>query len=254
MLILTTKSFCLEKLTLTNPFSSGGVMYCGISNDSDPLYLQTPRLLFDSSGEDLRIFFDNEKKTEDVNVFYGMVRDIEDSLCENLSLHSGDWFSGDIPLGVIKDNLFKTSIKLPSRISESLSLLSRVPVLPGGGKDVEVFDASRTPREYSELGSVKEATFLLHAKELVITSTQASISWELVQVLVHKKKKKVKGFGIRTDAEDPPEKINIGFIATQPTEVPVTQIVEVPEEKVEIVSEIVPEIVSEIVSEIVLQD
>lgn len=213
MLILTTKSCAIENLTLNNPETSDGVMYCEISQENSPIYIQTPKMFFRETTDGIRILFDNEKKTESVNILYGMIRDIENNICKSLSQNSINWFSESLSLDIISDNLFKTSIKLPDRISEPLSLIVDVPTLDGS-KDIEIFDMSRNPREYSELfdENIKESTFLIHAKDLKITSSQASISWEIVQVLIHKKKKKIKGFGIRVEGDDI-EKIPIGIIS-----------------------------------------
>lgn len=214
MLILTTKSFDLDRLTLSNPEKYNDVMYCEISNDNSQLYIQTPKLFFKESSDGIRLFFKNEKNTDSVDTFYGMVRDIEESICNKLSEKSSDWFSTEINLDDIRDSLFNTAIKLPTRISDPLSMIVDVPVLPNGEKDVEIFDSSKNNRCYSELFSqyVTESTFLLQAKDLKITSNQATISWEVVQVLIHKKKKKIKGFGIRMEDEEHIEKLRIGII------------------------------------------
>lgn len=216
MLILTTKSFDLEKLTISNPEKYNDVMYCELSNDDSPLYVQTPKLNFRESSDGIRVFFKNEKNTDSVDTFYGMVRDIEESICEKLSEKSIDWFSTEINLDDIRDSLFNTAIKLPTRISEPFSMIVDVPVLPNGEKDIEIFDSSKNSKSYSDLFSkyVSESTFLLQAKDIKITSNQATISWEVVQVLIHKKKNKIKGFGIRIENEEFTEKLKIGVIET----------------------------------------
>lgn len=237
MLILTTKDFSLENITLTNPESSSGMMTCDINNGDDGVYVQTPKVFFSETTNGVKLFFNNEKKTDSLDVLYGIIKDIEDIVCEKLSGNSSSWFSSEIPLEVIRNNLFKSSIRLPNRISEPLSFIVDVPTLQDGSRDIEVFDSARNSIGYSGLfdSNVKESTFLLHARELKITSNQASISWEIVQVLIHKKKKKIKGFGIRMEEQEETEKIDIGVIKKfmEPEGVLVSENVEEVSENVE---------------------
>lgn len=213
MLILTTKDSQIENIDLCNPECSNGVLFCDVSKNGDPLYIQTPKLFFSETSNGLRLMFDNEKKSESIDTFYGMVRDIEDSICDKLSERSEEWFPNKISSETIKNSLFRSSIKLPNRINDPLSFVIEIPRLGDNTMDVEFFDSSQNKKSYSDLfnSQVKECTFLLTIKELNITSTQASIVWELVQVLIHKKKKKVKGFGIRIEEPLPVPKIKLGI-------------------------------------------
>ena len=212
MLIITTKDIELN-LSLNNPECSNGVLFCDVNNENDPLYIQTPKLFFRESGSGLRLMFDNDKKTNSVNTFYGQIRDIEDRVCELLAGKSEEWFPNKVSLEVVRDSLFRSSIKLPKRIGDPLSFIVGVPRLGNGDIDVELFDSNKSKKSYDDMLNehVKECTFLLTVKELNVTSTQASLVWELVQVLIHKKKKKVKGFGIRIEEPLPPQKIKLGF-------------------------------------------
>lgn len=214
MLILTVKSFDLSELTLRNPETSNGVMFCDVSLGNDPLYVQTPRMTFEETSGGIRLFFGDSSKMENINIFYGMLRDIEAKVCEILSAKSGDWFQSPIPLDTIKNSLFRNCIQLPMRIGEPLSMVVGIPLLPNGDRDIEIFDTSRRERSYQDLLGSKECTFLLTAKELSISSTQANIVWELVQVLTHPIKKKVKGFGIRTEHPEY-EKLSLGLVPTE---------------------------------------
>lgn len=219
MLILTVKSFDLEELTLRNPETSDGVMFCDPVMGNDPLYVQTPRMTFEETPSGIRLLFDNPNRNNstDINTFYGMVRDIETRVCEVLAAKSGDWFSSEtresrIPLDTIKNSLFRNCIQLPMRIGEPLSMIVGVPLLPNGDRDIEVFDTSRREKSYEDLLASRECTFLLTVRELSISSTQANLVWEVVQVLTHTAKKKVKGFGIRTETPEY-DRIDLGIFS-----------------------------------------
>ena len=217
MLILTTKESSIENIDLCNPECSNGVLFCDVTHNNDPLYIQTPKLFFSETSSGLRLMFDNEKKTNSIDTFYGMVRDIEDQVCDKLAENSGEWFPNKISSETIKNSLFRSSIKLPNRINDPLSFVVEIPRLGDNTMDVEFFDSCKNKRNYGDLfnNHVKECTFLLSVKELNITSTQASLVWELVQVLIHKKKKKVKGFGIRIEDSLPVQKIKLGIETTE---------------------------------------
>lgn len=237
MLILTTKDSQIENIDLCNPECSNGVLFCDVTQNNDPLHIQTPKLFFSETSSGIRLMFDNEKKTNSIDTFYGMIRDIEDTVCDKLAERSEEWFPNKISSETIKNSLFRSSIKLPNRINDPLSFVIEIPRLGDNTMDVEFFDSNQTKRNYDDLFSpqVKECTFLLTVKELNITSTQASIVWELVQVLIHKKKKKVKGFGIKPEEYLPVPKIKLGIETFEAKEI---------EEKIE--TEVEPEIETEV--------
>ena len=208
--VFTTKDNDLSKVNLSNPESSNGVIFVDVNIDTDKFYIQTPRLKFGSMevNGDIKLILDNEKKTETVNDFYNIIRNVEDKVCNELHKNSKQWFPNELPLDIISNHLFRTSIKLPTKIGEPLSLLVNIQ------KETEVFDSSKQKVDIKDIfqESIKECTFLLGIKELNITSNQASLVWEVEQILTHKKKNKIKGFKIKLDPIDPPEKLIIGVI------------------------------------------
>lgn len=201
MLIITSKDIAsVEEVTLKAGDNCGDGIFFDIS-DGD-LYIQTPRLNFEHDDR-LKIFFGNEKNTESVNDFYMVLRKIEERVCMLLSENSDKWFASKLSLDVIMNDLFKSCIRLPDRIGDPLYFVS--PTVD----DFEIYDTSREQKSLEDMKNVRECTFLLRAKDLYVNSNQANINWEVVQVLIHRKKAILKGFGIREESRD---KVEVGVI------------------------------------------
>lgn len=206
MLILTTKEFDIENLTLTNPEKIDGKLISNVNVGDDALHFQTPKMLFERHDESsLDLILDSENV--DVKSFYANVRSIENRVCDLISQNSQKWFSSELSREVVINNLFRSSFKIP----DTLDQVQKMNVLH---EDVEVFDTSKRERKFEDmfLDNVVSCTFLLIAKNVTITSNSASIVWDIVQVLIHRKKSKVKGFGIKMDTEDVEKlDVNVGI-------------------------------------------
>jgi hypothetical protein len=217
------------KVSLLDPEVGDKVYYCNILNNGSPFYIQTPKLNFEFKKNTVKVMFSNDKKTMDISQFYKTVHEIENQICQKLS--ESNWFSEQIDIETIKNDLFQSSIKIPDDISSNLWMNIDLPIDSYTKKyDFEIFNKDKTQISVEELSDITECTFILFIKELQITPTNAKIKWELNQALAHRKSKKIKGFGIREEAEQvlKKEKITIGF-----AKVPI---------KVEPITESIPEV------------
>lgn len=214
MEVITIKNADVSSIKLVNPESSKGNLFCEISNKSHGCFVQTPKLHYKKiSDESLELKFSNEKNTDSISSFYNLIQDIETKICTLLFENSEEWFSDSIPYETIRNNLFKSVLRLPERFEDSINFSVNIPKNIDGSLDIEIFDTNENKHSFDEVfntSDVKEITTLLHVKELIINSNQAYIVWEVVQILIHKKKKKIKGFGIRKETiEETPEKLKI---------------------------------------------
>ena len=213
--IITVNNNTLDAVKLVNPESSKGVLFCDVVNGSSGLFIQTPKLHYELN-DGFTFMFSNEKKSDSVAEFYNLIKGVEDKICHLLADVSGEWFSDVIDFKTIKDKLFKSILTLPKNYGDDISFDASIPY-DKDVADVEVFDTSKNQLDFEIFSGdpPKEVTALLSVRELVIKSNQATLKWEVVQVLVHKKKKthNIKGFGIRAAPDEKPlEKLQIGIV------------------------------------------
>jgi hypothetical protein len=202
---------------LLDPEIGEGVYYCNITNGSCPFYIQTPKLNFEFKKNTLKVMFSNDTKNEKpdiadcVSKFYQTIQTIENQIC--LQLSESNWFSEKLDIETIKNELFQSSIKIPTDINNSLWMNVDLPIDNyTKNNDFEIYNKDKKLVSVNDLGETTECTFILYAKELHITPTNAKIKWELNQALAHRKSKKIKGFGIRDESSTiQKEKITIGF-------------------------------------------
>lgn len=204
-MFLSTTNDNTSDISFSDPENSDDVLYCEILNGSEPLYVQTPKLIFKISDDkkSMNILFKNLKSNSDelVTPFYTLIKNIESSICSKISESSKNWFSQEINKNTIEENLYKSVILLPKILGNPLGMKVKLPYNTKNEEEFEVYNKTQKKLDlsYLEKNNNLECTFLLLAKELIISSTQAQVEWEMVQVLTHKKKKKIKGFGIRHD-------------------------------------------------------
>lgn len=201
-MFLSTKNNDTTNISFSEPENNEDILFCEILNGSEPLYIQTPKMMFkEEENNKLQILFQNLKDTESLNPFYEFFKNVEQTICSKISESSKNWFSQEISQQSIQQNLYKTAITLPEKLNFPLGIKINLPYNNKGEEDFEIYNRSQKRLDFDYLikNNNTECTFLLLAKELVISSTQAHVEWELVQALVHKKKKKITGFGIRKD-------------------------------------------------------
>ena len=194
-------------ITFSEPENNEDILFCELLNGKEPLYVQTPKMMFEVNNQkSMTLLFQCLKDNSDeiLNPFYEFLKTIESTLCSKISEYSKTWFSQEISQQTIKNDLYKTSIVLPQSLKDPLGMKISLPYNNQGQEEFEVYNKSQKRLDFSYLTKNPniECTFLLLAKELVLTSTQAHVEWELVQVLTHKKKKKITGFGIRKDKNE----------------------------------------------------
>ena len=218
MNILTTLNTSLDNITLSGPENYNNVMYVKIHNKSDNFYIQTPKMYvqdIDKSKDYIELKFDNYRKNESLDSFYRLFREVENKVCELVSLNASEWFSKDIDSNVIRENLFKSSIVFPNDLKDSLGLKLYIPK----NKDninFEVYNSKKNKIENVEnIPEYSEYITLFVANELVISRSTAYIIWEVSQMQVFPKREKITGFNFR---EDKKEKINKILLTIPPKE------------------------------------
>lgn len=200
-MFLSVKNQDLDSIELSEPNKGDENLYCDVLNCKEPLYIQTPKMKYSTTKDSIKLSFDNNNLSD----FYSFIKKVENKMCEKLQEVSLTWFSQQISKETIEKDLWKSCIDLPSNLNEPLSITIKLPYTIEGEEDFEVYNTSKKKLNLSFLnkneGSV-EGTFLIVAKEMTINSSRVDIEWELVQALVHTKKKKIKGFGIREEKND----------------------------------------------------
>lgn len=200
MKILTLKNTSLEKIKLSKPELSDNIMYVDISNDSCPLYIQTPRMHVDIDNKKMSLLFDNEKLKE----FYSFFVSIEKEICQKISENSEKWFPDKISYENVYKNFFISSLKRPDNFYENVFLSVNVPY-DNEELKFEIYDRKNNKTNLDFLKDDDRVTVLLLANELVITKTNASIVWEVAQMKIHNKKEKKK-YNIKKEKSENTEK------------------------------------------------
>jgi len=206
-MFLSVNNSDTTNINFSEPENNEDILFCELLNGKEPLYVQTPKMTFELNNEkSMTLLFQclKDDTAEVLNPFYKFLKTIESTLCSKISECSKTWFSQEISQQTIEKNLYKTSIVLPQSLKDPLGMKISLPYNNQGQEEFEVYNKSQKKLDLSYLSKNPniECTFLLLAKELVLTSTQAHVEWELVQVLTHKKKKKLTGFGIRNDKNE----------------------------------------------------
>ena len=202
MKILTTKDTSLEKITLDKtPDFSENVMYINIFNENRPLYVQTPKM-FVSISEDKKtidLIFKNSKNADKIKDFYKIIRSLEKRVCKIISENSKEWFPKKVSYKSIYNNFFNSSINLPDEIGDIFSMSVNIPY-ENEKVNFEIYN--RKNEQVKGLENLKnnvDVVTILLANELIITSSNAYIVWEIAQIKIHENKKKVSGYRIKTD-------------------------------------------------------
>lgn len=208
MKILTIKDTSLEKVSLKDPEYVESVMYVDIRNEKSPLYLQTPKMFSEFNQIDdtklMKLLFDNKKSPESLNKFYKLLKDIEDHICHLISENCQKWFNTENSYENIKNNFFKSSLRLPEELHDPLSLNVDLPY-EYDQPTFEIYNQKQTKISINKIKKEYEVITLLLANELVITENSAHIVWEVAQIKVFQKKKRIVGCGIREEKEEPVE-------------------------------------------------
>lgn len=196
-MIVSVKDNSLEKLTLGFPENSENVLYSEIYNGNEPFYVQSPRVHYKiNDDKTVSLLFDDER----LSSFFDLILQVEKRVCQLISEKSESWFAEKMDYSSIWKNLFRRIVAVPENLKDPLEMKVKIPKV-NGEYDFEIYNKMQKKLDFSAFEKSTECTFLLLAKEIVISSTVSEIEWELVQVLIHKKKKKVKGFGIRNEED-----------------------------------------------------
>lgn len=147
-----------------------------------PIAVQSSRVFWDRANS---VQLDNAHNRKGIEAFYDKIKDIESSVCEQISKNSESWFGTSLDYETILNSLFNTALKVPSRFNEPFSMYTEF-----NSKNIAIYDAKKRPRTVDDV--VGEVTVLLHAKRVVLSSMSAHIEWEILQVLIHKKKSVIK--------------------------------------------------------------
>lgn len=201
-MFLSIKNQNLESIQFSEPNKGEDEqLYCDVLNNKEPLYIQTPKMKYNVLSNSVQLLFDSDNLSD----FYSLIKNMESKMCEKLQHVSNTWFSQQISKELIEKDLWKSCINIPTKLKDPLSITVKIPYTAEGEEDFEVYNTSKKKLGLSFLKKNEnsvEGTFLIVAKEMTINSTRVDIEWELVQVLVHTKKKKLKGFGIREEKNE----------------------------------------------------
>jgi hypothetical protein len=210
MKILTIKDTSLEKIKLSNPDYSKNTMYVEIFNDGNPLYVQTPKMLtscLSSESEFISFMFD--PSSENVRKYYKLFKCIEDKICELISENSLDWFPECLDTENIKNNLFKTSLKVPDTLEHFIKMNATLPKIKNEF-DFEIYNQRKTKVDKVCIKPDTPTIALLTASELIITSSCSYVIWEVAQLQIYQQQDKITAFSIRKE-EEILQKLHIGI-------------------------------------------
>ena len=159
---------------------SDGLFGSNISNKNQPFILQTCRVKWDLSNT---LLLKNDHNNKNVDNFYDKFINIENDLCQNLSYNSTKWFGTDLSFDKIK-SMFVSSLKIPNKFNEPFKLQFN-----DINEELKVYDIKNRKKSLEDIQD-NEITCLLHGKQLFITEDMVYVDWELIHVMIHKKKNK----------------------------------------------------------------
>lgn len=190
----------MVELTLGFPTDISDGLYASEIMDENrgPVAVQSSRVFWDK--EFGRLQLDNAHNRKGIETFYDKVKDVESRVCEQISNNSESWFGTKLEFETVRDSLFNTALKVPTRFNEPFSMYVDI------SDEVSLYDAKKRPRTVEDV--VGEVTVLLHAKRVVLSSMSAHIDWEILQVLIHKKKTVIKLSELKIQ-EEPEEHVPV---------------------------------------------
>jgi hypothetical protein len=177
-------SLVLEKPSAT----STGTLRTKIQNTqngkSHEFYVQTPRLPFKRDEPNkINLFFDTTTAKRS-NCFYTFVRQIEDTICEQLSEFSKEYFTEYIDAKSIKENLLRSVVSLPdsldAQIYMSLNMAPYCEIYDSKGALMKQPPVSSATSPFPPPGMLGKC--ILHVKDIIISSIQAVVTWEVAQI------------------------------------------------------------------------
>lgn len=178
------------KLKFPTEISEGSYASEIVDENNGPIVVQSSRVFWDKAN---KLILDNAHGRKGIETFYDKVKNVENQVCEQICQNSENWFGTELEFDTVTHSLFATSLNVPSRFNEPFSMHVNV------SKDVSLYDAKKRPRTLDDING--EVTVLLHAKRVVLNSMSAHIDWELVQVLIHKKKSIINLSDLRIQEE-----------------------------------------------------
>jgi len=186
-------------MKLSFPVEIDEGLYSSDVNSNDPFILQTCRVKWKS--EDINtIYLENDHDNKKIDKFFDNIRDVESTVCEAVSKKSEKWFGVHLDIKKLKD-MFQTSLRLPSNYSSSFQL--HVDTV---SDNLQLYDQKNRKKTIDDVEN-NEVTCLLQVKKIYITEVSLSIHWELLQIMIHKKKKPIIMGSISIqDESDEPEK------------------------------------------------
>jgi hypothetical protein len=177
-----------------------------MDENNGPIAVQSSRVFWDKKTN---IQLNNSHNDKGVESFYDKIKDVESRICEQISKNSESWFGTELDYKTVLNSLFNTALKVPSRYNEPFSMY-----VDNSNPEIVIYDAKKRPRTKEDIDG--EVTVLLHAKRIIISSMSAYIEWEILQVLIHKKKSTIKlsELSIR---EEPEEHVPVGLFKKSKT-------------------------------------
>lgn len=169
-----------------------------MDENNGPIAVQSSRVFWDKSNV---VQLDNAHNRKGIEAFYDKIKDVESRVCEQISKNSETWFGTSLEFETVRDSLFNTALKVPTRFNEPFSMY-----VDFNSENISLYDAKKRPRTVEDV--VGEVTVLLHAKRVVLSSMSAHIDWEILQVLIHKKKSVIK-LSELTIQEEPEEHVPV---------------------------------------------
>ena len=151
--ILTVKSCALDNVSLSFPENNNGILYSELSNNKEPLYIQTPKMTYQLGKNFIKLLFVNKNgNNQNLVPFFDIIKKIEKKTCDLISSSSESWFSDKIDSDVISNDLFKSCISLPDSLLDTLGMKVNIPNSNETGEpDVEIYNKLQKKLDFSTL-------------------------------------------------------------------------------------------------------
>jgi len=155
-----------KKINYGKPEKQGLIYYAPINYNNEPFYLQTPKMICKSDGNEIIIKKNSVLDLETLNTdfsFYDFLLNFDEKNIKETFKNNQGWFNKDIPLEII-DDMYKRICK-PAKKDSKPIFSFKVPVQKEKVQ-CQIYDQKKTCVEVGKLTEGTEIICIIHIKGL----------------------------------------------------------------------------------------